>query len=275
MKREEYKKMKDDSYKRVDDTIMHDELLNGWDDEESYMDLFKRMVKTPWGKAVVILLVLIGGLLIFLALSIPKTKKDKGETTFANYLEDTEYMLHLKDEKERLIAFVVSEEVEETDAVSLASYMRDEVEKDVLVYVYEEEPEEYIQPDFYNEGLLFSIESFKDNRYESRTFLPVPTVEGDVNALAGWQLDSKDSYVDTNNTLRVHGSVPTISTTEQTVSLLKGLGGSIKEINEVTFEDVIFRVKSGLNEFDYAINHPHVLADITMYQMEEFSKGAK
>lgn len=192
---------------------------------------------------------------------------DPASKDYSTFFSDLTYSITIDDEGKDVIGFVTSEDMAVEDAVQLSNVIRTDLEKEVRLYVYETEEERTQAPDFYEEGLRYSVQTYPDSRYESRLFHNMPRVEADVESVSRWNINERESYVDTNNVLHVSGEVPTMATTEETVAFLKGLDGVVSDLNDGKYDNTLYSVKQGLNKLLFSANHPQVIADVELYQM--------
>lgn len=270
MKREDYRKMK------IDDSSHTQPNQNSeGEKEESLKDIVKGMFKNRWIQGLLcVAVLLIAGIVIMLSILSKRADEEEMTRDYTKVIPGVSYTLTIEEQGDRLTGWIESEELEPKDAVTLSSVIRSDNDREVTLYVFEQTLPDQKVILFHEEGLRYDVKTYPDNRYETRSYHHVPAVEANVENVKDWDISAQESYMDNQNVLHVKTSVPTLSTTEETLSFLKGLSSVITDMNEdQAFADIQFDVSLGISTIQYSANHPTIIAETNLFQMEQVTKG--
>lgn len=215
-----------------------------------------------------ILTFIVSGILLVAKTKQVKEKEALELGDYSAYFTDIDYTIRLVEEEEEVIGFIVSEEMELTDAVKLSEAIRKDAKREVRLFVYEIDTKATVAPEFHEEGLLYSVKTFPDNHFESQYFYNMPKIESNVDGVAEWSINNEKSHVDSKNVLHISGEVPTLTTTEETIAFLKGFDRVVTDLNEESYDNRFYTIDQGLSTLRYSANHPQVIADIELYQLK-------
>lgn len=245
------------------------------EEEESIQDIIRdllknRLVQAMIGITVTLIIALVGMIMMLNNRSAP----EETVVDYTKIIPGVEYTLTIEERNNRLVGWVESEDLKEEDAVTLSAAIREDSGEDVTLYVFKDKSPLNETIHFHVDGLRYDVRTYPGNRYETRTFHQVPTVEANAEEIRGWDIEASESYVDSDNILHIKTSVPTLATTEETLAFLKGISGVITDMNEEdAFEDIHFNVSSGISTILYAASSPTVIADTQLFQMEQVNRG--
>lgn len=195
------------------------------------------------------------------------------DTYEINELVDLDYNAELHEENDMLYVTIVADELSEEEALEILLHVEEQENTPVNGYVVnDQETADSLaneMPDFYTEGLFFSIYQVDDGEYQARTFESVENVEADAQAIEAWEIDAADSGVDDENLLQIYGMVDQAASEEETLAQIKGLADMTERYNdETSIEAQQYTIQRGGDVFVYHTNHEDILATQSTYRVQ-------
>lgn len=175
-------------------------------------------------------------------------------------------------EDEKSIVVIVGEDIDDLDTVKIVDAVKRDTSKETVGYAFKDEKAAKAVTgvvDFYTEGLLVSVASNEDGKYESSMFNSFPQIEADASAVNEWMINENESKTDENKVLNVVGTIGTRAEEKDIVAQLKGLSNMTDLYNpEAKYDSKHFEMQSGATAYEYNTDHENVLATTASFSIQ-------